>query len=184
MSPCQTSPNPISVVQTALRGAVHPQVGRGSETFPAISRLCFPLDHKAPPAAALFLSALVICLQLPSRSPRHTGYSDRACCTSRKSPEKEHPIAAPRTGSRAGSTEALAAARNVWAGQRHGAGAPGRKNGDGRCQSSCSSFFWKAWSLLATVCWMISSPSASSSFMRSRMAFRTLLLFLQLQSVS
>lgn len=143
-------------------------------TFPAISRLCSPLDHTAPLAAALFPSALLICLQLPSKSPSHTGYSDRACCTSRKSPEKEHLIPAPRTGSRVGSTEALAAARDVWAGQRRGLRLQGGWNGGGRCHSSCNSFFWKAWSLLATVCWMISSPSASRSFMRSRMAFRTL----------
>lgn len=182
MSPCQTSPNQTSVVQAALRGAVHPQMAEGQRPFQ-------PAAGSAPPRisqhlwqhAALFPSASLTCLQPPSKSSSHTGHSIRACCTSRKSLEKEHPIPFPSMGSRGGSTEAWLQPGMCGQDSAAGLGLQRAWNRDGRCHSSCSSFFW---SLLATVCWMISSPSASSSFMRSRMALRTLFLFLQLQSVS
>lgn len=92
-------------------------------------------DHSSQQQALLPLgshstsgcSLLPFCFaDLPAtKSPSHTGHSVRACCTSSKSLEKEHPIPCPGMGSRVGSTKALAAAGDVWAGQRRGAGAAG-----------------------------------------------------------
>lgn len=151
-----------------------------ARALPSHQQALLPLGSHSTPGC----SPAPFCFADLPAAPQQDTARDRACCRCRKALEKEHPIPGPRRESRAGSTETLAAARAVWAGQCRRAGAPGGRNGDGRCHSSCSSFFWKAWSLLATVCWMISSPSASSSFMSSRMAFRTLFLFLRLQSVS